>query len=147
MPGTGIQKTVLVVEDEASVRRLLAKSLGAWGFRTIEAGNGREAIAHLARETPAAIVIDLLMPIMSGVELLKALQRNSFFRTIPTVVMTGVMEPRQIAALGVPVVLKPDLAKLPELLAQLIARKNADSVAQLDVAATLTGTEEVVSGG
>jgi CheY-like chemotaxis protein len=147
MPGTGIQKTVLVVEDEASVRRLLAKSLGAWGFRTIEAGNGREAIAHLARETPAAIVIDLLMPIMSGVELLKALQRNSFFRTIPTVVMTGVVEPRQIAALGVPVVLKPDLAKLPELLAQLIARKNADSVAQLDVAATLTGTEEVVSGG
>ena len=147
MPGTGIQKTVLVVEDEASVRRLLAKSLGAWGFRTIEAGNGREAIAHLARETPAAIVIDLLMPIMSGVELLKALQRNTFFRTIPTVVMTGVVEPRQIAALGVPVVLKPDLAKLPELLAQLIARKNADSVAQLDVAATLTGTEEVVSGG
>jgi CheY-like chemotaxis protein len=147
MPGTGIQKTVLVVEDEASVRRLLAKSLGAWGFRTIEAGNGREAIAHLARETPAAIVIDLLMPIMSGVELLKALQRNTFFRTIPTVVMTGVLEPHQIAALGVPVVLKPDLAKLPELLAQLIARKNADSVAQLDVAATLTGTEEVVSGG
>src|ERR1700690_2021256 len=147
MPGTGIQKTVLVVEDEASVRRLLAKSLGAWGFRTIEAGNGREGIAHLARETPAAIVIDLLMPIMSGVELLKALQRNTFFRTIPTVVMTGVVEPRQIAALGVPVVLKPDLAKLPELLAQLIARKNADSVAQLDVAATLTGTEEVVSGG
>jgi CheY-like chemotaxis protein len=147
MPGTGIQKTVLVVEDEASVRRLLAKSLGAWGFRTIEAGNGREAIEHLARETPAAIVIDLLMPIMSGVELLKALRRNSFFRTIPTVVMTGVVEPRQIAALGVPVVLKPDLAKLPELLAQLIARKNSDSVAELDVAANSAVSEEIASGG
>ena len=147
MPGTGIQKTVLVVEDEASVRRLLGKSLGAWGFRTIEAGNGREAIAHLARETPAAIVIDLLMPIMSGVELWKALRRNAFFRAIPTVVMTGVVEPRAIAALGVPVVLKPDLAKLPELLARLIERKESASVAEIDVAAISAAPEEVASGG
>jgi CheY-like chemotaxis protein len=123
-----MQKSVLVVEDEVGVRRALGRLLGQWGFRTIEAANGREAIQRLAEETPAAIVIDLLMPVMSGAELLKALRRNAFYRRIPTVVITGAVDSgmsRVEDVLGVPVLFKPDLERLPELLRSLIAASGA----------------------
>jgi CheY-like chemotaxis protein len=117
-------KSVLVVEDEGGVRRALGRLLAEWGFRTIEAANGREAIQRLAEETPSAIVIDLLMPIMSGAELLKALRRNAFYRRIPTVVMTGAAPSegvRVAEALGVPVVFKPNIERIPEILRGLMA--------------------------
>jgi CheY-like chemotaxis protein len=112
-----MSKAVLVVEDEVGVRRVLARLLGERGFRTIEAGNGREAIARLAEETPAAIIIDLFMPIMSGVELLKALRRNAYYKRIPTVVMTGsgVAE-----VFGVPTVMKPNIEGIPEMVSTMI---------------------------
>lgn len=116
-----MEKAVLVVEDDVGVRRALGRLLGEWGWRTIEAGNGREAIERLTAETPAAIVIDLLMPIMSGAELLKALRRNSFYRTIPTVVMTGALDPDAQEIFGVPVVVKPNIERLPEILHALMA--------------------------
>lgn len=118
-----MQKPVLVVEDEVGVRRALKRLLADSGFRTIEASNGREAIQRLSDETPAAIVIDLLMPVMSGAELLKALRRNAFYRRIPTVVMTGApaSDVSNVAELmGVPVIFKPNLERLPEVLTGLI---------------------------
>ena len=120
-----MNKSVLVVEDEAGVRRALGRLLGERGFHTIEAANGREAIQRLAERTPAAIVIDLLMPVMSGSELLKALRRNAFYRRIPTVVMTGALNSELSGvgqALGVPVIFKPNLEHLPDLLEELIAK-------------------------
>ena len=147
MPGTGTQKTVLVVEDEVGVRRMLTRMLGARGFRTIEAGNGREAIEHLARETPSAIVIDLLMPIMSGVELLKALRRNAYFRAIPTIVLTGIAAPREVVALGVPVLSKPDLADLPELLIRMTVARDAVPSAEVDLLSDVAAEKEVASTG
>lgn len=119
-----MNKPVLVVEDEAGVRRALGRLLSEKGFRTIEAGDGREAIRRLAEETPAAIVIDLLMPVMSGIELLKALRRNEFYRRIPTVVVTGALEsdPALGQVLGVPVIFKPNLERLPEILVNMIKK-------------------------
>jgi len=120
-----MNKSVLVVEDEVGVRRALSRLLGDRGFRTIEAGNGREAIQRLAEETPAAIVIDLLMPVMSGAELLKALRRNSFYRRIPTVVMTGALDSEVSSVgqvLGVPMIFKPNLENLPDILLSLIQK-------------------------
>lgn len=113
-----MRKTVLIVEDEVGVRRVLARLLSDRGFHTIEAGNGREAIQRLSEETPAAIIIDLFMPIMSGLELLKALRRNDYYKKIPTVVMTGT----GIAEVwGVPTVLKPNIEVLPSIVEALIA--------------------------
>lgn len=125
-----MNKPVLVVEDEAGVRRALSRLLGERGFRTIDAANGREAIQRLGEETPAAIVIDLLMPVMSGAELLKALRRNAFYRRIPTVVMTGALDSALSGVgqvLGVPVVFKPNLEHLPDLLISLIEKAAASN--------------------
>jgi ActR/RegA family two-component response regulator len=119
-----MRKTILVVEDEVGVRRVLARLLGERGFRTIEAGNGREAIQRLSEETPAAIVIDLFMPVMSGVELLKALRRNAYYQKIPTVVMTG----SGISVFwGVPTVMKPNIEGLPSVIEALLAAAAAEA--------------------
>jgi CheY-like chemotaxis protein len=137
-----MNKSVLVVEDEAGVRRALRRLLADRGLSTIEAGNGREAIQRLNEETPAAIVIDLLMPVMSGAELLKALRRNPFYRRIPTVVMTGALDSEQSSVsevLGVPVIFKPNLERLPEILLGLIERSGASSgVSRTPAMATTT---------
>jgi CheY-like chemotaxis protein len=120
-----MNKAVLVVEDEVGVRRALRRLFADRGLRTIEAGNGREAIQRLTEETPGAIVIDLLMPVMSGAELLKALRRNAFYRRIPTVVMTGALGsegPGVGQLLGVPVIFKPNLERLPDILLNLIEK-------------------------
>jgi CheY-like chemotaxis protein len=136
-------KSVLVVEDEVGVRRALRRLLGEWGFRTIEAANGREAIQRLAEETPAAIVIDLLMPVMSGAELLKALRRNAFYRAIPTVVMTGALDTGVRDVLGVPVVLKPNIGGLPQLILSLLG----DPGDRLPVPIVAEGSGEIEAGG
>ena len=122
-----MSKAVLVVEDEVGVRRVLARLLGEKGFRTIEAGNGREAIERLAEETPAAIIIDLFMPIMSGIELLKALRRNAYYKKIPTVVMTG----SGVAEVwGVPTVMKPNIEGIPDMVEAMILSATAPADTQ-----------------
>jgi CheY-like chemotaxis protein len=113
-----MRRAVLVVEDEVGVRRAITRLLNDRGFSTIEAGNGREAIQRLSEETPIAIIIDLFMPVMSGVELLKALRRNSYYRKIPTVVVTGASTND---VYGVPTVIKPNIEGLPALIESLIA--------------------------
>jgi CheY-like chemotaxis protein len=122
-----MRRAVLVVEDEVGVRRAITRLLNDKGFSTIEAGNGREAIQRLSEETPLAIIIDLFMPVMSGVELLKALRRNTYYRRIPTVVVTGASTNE---VYGVPTVIKPNIEGLPGLIEALVATNSAIPEAQ-----------------
>ena len=141
-----MNRPVLVVEDEAGVRKALKRLLGDAGFRTIEAANGREAIQRLSDETPAAIIIDLLMPVMSGAELLKGLRRNAFYRRIPTVVMTGAPAAdvsKMAELMGVPVVFKPNLEQLPVILRDLIAESSG--VRENPLAVPLTTDADTVT--
>jgi CheY-like chemotaxis protein len=88
--------TVLVVDDDPSVRALLAKTLEKEGYRIISAGNGVEALA-LAREVrPQAITLDVLMPRMDGWDALKALKADAELRDIP-VIMVSVLNERGMA--------------------------------------------------
>jgi two-component system chemotaxis response regulator CheY len=65
----GVGKTVLVVDDNDSIRRMLAAAFLSDGFRTcVEAGNGEEAIALAERVKPDVITLDLSMPVMNGLE-------------------------------------------------------------------------------
>jgi two-component system, OmpR family, KDP operon response regulator KdpE len=62
---------VLVVEDEPSLRRLLRTSLSARGYRVLEAGTGDGAIASLARDAPEVVLLDLGLPDMDGLEVIR----------------------------------------------------------------------------
>jgi len=79
--------TVLIVDDDASARRLLQVRLRALGCEPITAADGKEALEALRRDLPAAMLLDLEMPRMGGLELLRELRRGGI--DIPTIVITA----------------------------------------------------------
>src|SRR5579863_6462679 len=66
--------TVLVVDDEPAIRRLLCASLDRAGYRTVEAANARAALTALPIDKPAAILLDLGLPDRDGLELIQLLK-------------------------------------------------------------------------
>lgn len=60
------QKTVLVVEDSADARAVIGGAISSYGYRVVEATDGREAVEAALRECPDLILMDLNMPVMDG---------------------------------------------------------------------------------
>jgi signal transduction histidine kinase/DNA-binding response OmpR family regulator len=92
--------TVLVVDDDASVRGLLAKTLEKEGYRVIVAGNGVQALALAREHTPQAITLDVLMPQMDGWAALKELKADATLRDIPVIMVTVLNERGMAIPLG-----------------------------------------------
>jgi CheY-like chemotaxis protein len=76
---------VLVVEDTAAVRQMYASALSSSGFEVDEAGNVDEAMQRIARRHPHAILIDIVLPMSSGLELMEMLQSSPATAGIPIV--------------------------------------------------------------
>ncbi|MGB7659317.1 MAG: response regulator, partial [Pseudolabrys sp.] len=88
--------TVLVVDDDPSVRGLLAKTLEKEGYRVLSAGNGVEALALAREHRPQAITLDVLMPQMDGWSALREFKADVTLRDIP-VIMVSVLNERGMA--------------------------------------------------
>jgi signal transduction histidine kinase/CheY-like chemotaxis protein len=82
-------RSVLIVDDEENVRRLVVETLGGNGLELREAANGAEALEEVALRRPDAIVLDLIMPEVDGFVVLERLQADEETRSIPVVVLTG----------------------------------------------------------
>ena len=95
---------VLVVDDEASIRETLCELVEMVGCSAMVASNGAEALKVLERHRPCLIILDLLMPIMSGNELLEAMKQQPALASVPVLISTSA--PGR-APPGVPVVCKP----------------------------------------
>jgi len=81
------QRRVLVVDDEANMRRVLEIMLSRRGYRTLSAGDGREALAQLQDQTVDLVISDLRMPGMNGIELLQALRQSG--NETPLIIITA----------------------------------------------------------
>jgi CheY-like chemotaxis protein len=76
MPGKKVPRTVLVVDDEASVRQMLSRLLESCGYRVLTAANGREALQVFNTQGPVdLLVLDVMMPEMDGYEALARLKK------------------------------------------------------------------------
>jgi CheY-like chemotaxis protein len=91
---------VLVVDDDPSVRGLLAKTLEKEGYRVISAGNGIEALALAREHRPQAITLDVLMPQMDGWGALKEFKADVALRDIPVIMVTVLNERGMAIPLG-----------------------------------------------
>ncbi|WP_163991783.1 response regulator [Pyxidicoccus caerfyrddinensis] len=81
---------VLLVEDHADSRELLEEFLTLEGFQVETAGNGLSAWERLRRPPmPDAVLLDLMMPVMSGWELMRHVREDSRLRAVPVVVVSG----------------------------------------------------------
>jgi CheY-like chemotaxis protein len=88
-----VQNTVLVVEDDADNRELFQLVLEGGGYRVRVARDGQEALSALAAlPLPCVIFLDLMLPVMNGLELLAALAGDPALAAIPVVVLTAFRE-------------------------------------------------------
>lgn len=78
---------VLLVDDEEAVRRASARVLSAEGFEVVQAGDGREALGQLDRGQVDVVVSDVMMPSMSGLDLLRMIRRRDL--ELPVILLTG----------------------------------------------------------
>lgn len=91
--GMGARKKVLIVEDSADIRRLFAIGLNHRGYEVKLAANGAEALDRIETEKPDVILLDLMMPIMDGWEVLERLNPEGGRPCIPVVVISGQAPP------------------------------------------------------
>ncbi len=85
----GERQKVLVIEDERDIRELVRVSLAGEGFSTIEAGDGDLGIALARRERPVAVILDLMLPGISGLEVCRRLRAEEGTASIPVVMVTA----------------------------------------------------------
>lgn len=83
------QPFVLLVEDEHAQREVLAYNLEAEGFRVTSAGNGEEALLLVKEDMPDIIVLDWMMPNLSGIEVCRRLKKNPKTRSIPIIMLSA----------------------------------------------------------
>jgi two-component system, OmpR family, KDP operon response regulator KdpE len=88
---------VLIVDDEAEIRRFLRTALGSEGFEVLEADSGQRALADAAGKHPDAMILDLGLPDIDGVQVVQRLREWS---RMPVIVLSArLMEEQKIAAL------------------------------------------------
>lgn len=80
------QQTILVVEDEDRIRKLITMYLGREGFQTAEAADGQEGLQLALENDYALIILDLMLPEMNGIDLCKALRKE---KTTPILMLTA----------------------------------------------------------
>jgi CheY-like chemotaxis protein len=113
---------VLIVEDDDDIREVVASVLANEGFQVYEAETGARAL-ELLREIPhpSLILADLMMPVMNGWELIKALSQDDRLATLPVIVISAVDEE---APQGFRRVRKPfDLDEVVRIVAELCLRR------------------------
>src|SRR5438034_7998345 len=80
---------ILVVDDEPDVLRLVSSSLKGAGFTVIAACDGAEGLAKARAEQPALIVLDVMLPEMSGLEICRTLKSEPATAPIPVILLTA----------------------------------------------------------
>jgi two-component system phosphate regulon response regulator PhoB len=84
-----LQPTVLLVEDEPAQREVLTYNLQAEGFRTLTAPDGEAALLVIAETPPDVILLDWMMPHLSGIELCRRLKQRPETRAIPIIMLSA----------------------------------------------------------
>jgi DNA-binding response OmpR family regulator len=79
-------RTILVVDDEPTLRETLVDALEADGFRVVSAADGREAIERFRADKPDLVLLDLMLPELSGIEVCRIIRRES---GVPIVMLTA----------------------------------------------------------
>lgn len=126
---------ILVVDDEVAFRDTVAQILRDEGYRVDVASDGRQAFERMARERPALVLLDLMMPTMDGHEVLARMGQSRELATVPVIVLSGIVNPvldrRSAKVVGVmrkPIVLHALVMKVEGIVPP--RRDRADSSAQ-----------------
>jgi chemotaxis family two-component system response regulator PixH len=90
------QKTIIVVEDEQEAAEMFAEMMRVNGFRVLKASGSANAMNLISHESPAAIILDIMMPDISGLEVLRFMRREPKLANIPVIVVSAKSMPSDI---------------------------------------------------
>ena len=110
-----LHPNILVVDDDRDIRDAVSAVLEGEGYEVRCAENGAQALAMMHGPKPEAIVLDLMMPVMSGWELLQIVHDDRELAAIPIVVLSAVRAPAGVPHLAKPVSLDELLRTLDRL--------------------------------
>ena len=85
-------KKVLVVEDHADIRKMMSIYLKMFKYEVIEAADGYEAVEKALEHKPDAVLLDLAMPVLDGVDSARAMRRSEELADMPIVCITAYMD-------------------------------------------------------
>src|SRR3989338_4983904 len=91
------KKKVLIVEDEAPLRNALRDKLTHEGFLTLEAQNGQVGLKTALDEHPDLILLDIMMPVMDGIAMLKELHNDAWGKEAKVIVLTNLSGSERVA--------------------------------------------------
>jgi DNA-binding response OmpR family regulator len=93
-----MSRTILVVDDNSDSLMILRSLLEVQGFTVRAAASGAEALAQLARERPDVILLDVMMPEMSGFEVLERIKTTHATANVPVIMVTAKMQDEDVLA-------------------------------------------------
>ncbi len=84
--------TILLAEDDIILSELYTERLKQEGFTVVHAGNGEEALEFVKEYNPSLIILDIMMPKMNGLDVLKSLKENPETAKIPVIIVTALVQ-------------------------------------------------------
>jgi len=84
------KKKILIVDDEPDMRIFISNLLDSDGFRPIHAEDKEEGLKKASEEDPAVIIIDMMMPGESGIQMYRDLKREEKFKTVPVIMLSTI---------------------------------------------------------
>ncbi len=81
--------TILLVDDDPNIRKILSRQLEHWGYRVVTAASGEEGVLRARTDAPALILLDTMMPKMKGREACAALKADPKTQGIPVIFLTA----------------------------------------------------------
>lgn len=112
---------VLIVEDDADLREMMAQLLSLEGFNSVAVANGSEALEYLhdGHERPEVILLDLMMPVMDGWEFRRKQQADPEFADVPVIILSALDQSRALDVNAQAFLKKPlDFDRLLQLVRQ-----------------------------
>jgi DNA-binding response OmpR family regulator len=145
-PAGSRHATILVIDDSVTFRRALADALSADGYRVLEAGTGEEGLHLAGSARPQAIVVDGIMPGMSGAEVVRQVRLDVALRHVPCMLLTASGDRQdELMALGsgADVFARKDEA-IPVILARLAAMLRTSAGTEDGGTASLLGPKKIL---
>lgn len=91
-----LKKKILIVEDDKSLRHALEEVISREGFIALVAKDGEEGLQLALKNHPDLILLDIIMPKMDGVKMLKKLREDSWGKTVPVLLLTNDSNPEHM---------------------------------------------------
>ena len=85
----GVKAKVLIVDDDQDIVTMLQDRLDAGGYKTLTAGDGQRGLELIEQESPNLVLLDLYLPRLKGMDVLKRMAQNKQCEDIPVIVMTA----------------------------------------------------------